>query len=774
MLRDEICPCNLPEPAVVNLGMTFYPMSVLNQDKYQKSAVILLLVVAAFAAFAQVLDCGFINFDDPGYVTNNVHIRDGLSPKAILWSFTSTAQSNWHPLTWISHALDCSLFGLNPAFHHAMSLCLHLLSSIVLFLVLDRVTRARWQSAFVALVFAIHPLHVESVAWISERKDVLSGLFWMLTIGAYARYRRSPGAGSYLLTLGTFAAGLLAKPMMVTLPFVLILLDYWPFRIIQPASTSSVSGKATLRRQLQQSVYEKIPFFVLSLGSSVVTYMVQRQGGSMASSDALAFSDRAANALTSYGTYIWKSLVPTDLAIFYPYPDAGVPMRELVLAVVVLAVLTIIVWRERVRAPYLIVGWLWFLGTLVPVIGLVQVGLQAMADRYMYLPIIGLSIMAAWGVPALVRQVKIYPQIPGAAFTLIVVGMILGTRAQVPYWRDSSTLFEHAVEVTSGNHLALNNLGAALADSGNHEGAVRRIREALRLRPDEILIHKNLARSLAALGEFPEALEQYTWILTHDPSDPVLQARAADILADLGKTNEAVGHYLEAIRLDPADAFSHCRLGELYAQEGKFEEARNECGIALKLKQTNSKAHDVLGIIAGKQGKLDEAVKEFLEAIRCDSSNADAYNDFGILYNRMGNGDEAMRMYESAVRVNPLLRNAHFNLGSALASRGRFAEAETHWLRAVELNPAASADARVNLGKLYSMQGKSSEAIRQLKEALRIDPNNSQAHYAIGNVLVRQGNLAEAEVHYTEVLRLAPSFKAAQTALEKLRTMQNH
>ena len=740
-------------------------MTILKQEKSQRLAIVVLLTIATVIAFAPVLNCGFVNYDDTGYVTKNPHVCSGVSLKTILWSFTATDQANWHPLTWMSHALDCTLFGLEARYHHAMNLFLHLVSSIVLFLVLERMTRAMWQSAFVALVFAIHPLHVESVAWISERKDVLSGLFWMLTMSAYVGYVRSRSPGRYVLTVSMFALGLQAKPMLVSLPFVLILLDYWPLRRYKISRADSFGQ---VFAQFIRSLREKIPFFVLSLLSCIVTYLVQQQGGSMASSGELSMSDRIANAVVSYAVYIWKAVLPTGLAIFYPHSSSSLQLWQIGLSVPALTLISVFVWTRRIEHSYIIAGWLWFLGTLVPVIGIVQVGLQAMADRYMYIPIIGLSIMAAWGIPALLQQRGIRRHVLAGAFVLVTAAMVVATRVQAACWKDSFTLFEHALEVTSGNHIAHNNLGAALEDSGRHAEALVHLREALRLRPDEILIHKNLARSLLAQGDLSEALDQYFWVLSHNQSDHALQAKVADILADEGKTEEAVQHYREAIRLDSTDVFSRCRLGQIYVQQMKFDEAKNQCLLALKQQPGYSKAHDVLGIIAVGQQKNDDAIGEFVEAIHCDSTNADAYNDLGILYDRMGDTARSLETYRLAVRSNPRHWNAQFNLGTALAKRGQLADAETHWLRAVELNPNA-VDARTNLGRLYTMRGKIEEANMQFSEALRIDSNNVQSHYNYGNLLTKLGKFNEAEFQYSEAVRLAPNFQPARSALLEVR-----
>jgi tetratricopeptide (TPR) repeat protein len=745
----------------------------MKNEKPQKAAVLALLIVCTIAAFLPIVQNKFINFDDTGYITMNGVVRTGLSLDEIRWAFTSTAEGNWHPLTWISHAVDCSLFGLEPGYHHAMNLLLHLVSSILLFLIFDRMTHARWQSAFVAFVFAIHPLHVESVAWAAERKDVLSGLFWMITIGAYTRYTRSPGMRPYLVTLALFALGLLAKPMLVTLPFVLLLLDYWPLGRLHFRTGPSIGALEAPPRSREQILIEKIPFLVLSLASSLVTYLIQQQQGIVAPSIALPLSDRIANAIVSYAIYLRKTVLPTDLAIFYPHSGVGLPAWQTGIAVLALGIVTFIGWKKRSSQPYLLVGWLWFLGTLVPVIGLIQVGLQALADRYMYLPIIGLAIMAAWGLSTLTRGLRYQKPVLAAGFIISVILMGAWTHVQARYWKDNFTLYEHALSVTKENHLAENNLGAALADSGRHSEAIPHIREALKILPNQVTIHVNLARSLVAVGERDEALDEYNWILGRRPADPLLHARIGDLLADEGKNEGATTHFLAAIRLDSTDLLSRSKLAEVYARASKLDEATNVCLALLRLQPDNSQAHDVLGVIAGRQNRNDDAAREFTLAIRFDSLNADALNDMGILYDRMGKGNEAFEMYQKAVRADSGHGDAHLNLGVALAKRQRLAEAADHWVRATRLNPA-SLDAYLNLGRLYSMESRPEEALRQFASVLRLDSTNVQAHFESGNLLSALGRFPEAESHYADAVRLAPTFSPARAALERVRGLRSH
>ncbi|HTK81988.1 MAG TPA: tetratricopeptide repeat protein [Bacteroidota bacterium] len=731
---------------------------------FLKVASIVLVVAAAMIAFHAVLDCGFLTYDDIGYVTGNSQVRSGISLQTFLWSFKSTEQGNWHPLTWLSHALDCTLFGLNPAYHHATNLALHLISSVLLLLFFAKATGDIWQSSFIALVFAVHPLHVESVAWIAERKDVLSALFWILGMHTYLRYRVSKERSWYMITLLMFALGLLAKPMLITFPFALMLLDFWPFQSITLEGTTG----AVRRGAVSKSFREKIPFFLLTIGSSLITFLVQKAGGSMAEADKLPLPVRAANAVLASLQYIRKTFWPDDLAVFYPHPGNNVSLVYGFAGAAALVAVTYAVWKQRAKQPYLIVGWLWFLGTLVPVIGLVQVGLQSMADRYMYLPIIGLAVMFAWGLTGLFAKLRLPRFAPHTAFLAISCAMVVTTLGQVNYWKTSASLFEHALAVTQDNHLAHHNLGVLLADSGRHEEAIAHLREALRLRPDEPLIHRNLARSLAATGRNREAIEQYQWLLSRTPSDAALHARMGNILADDGNTNEAISHFRQALQLNSGDVTVRLNLAELYLRISRLDEARVECMQALKQEPKDSRAHDLLGIIAGKMERFDDARAEFFRAIRFDSSNSRAYTDLGILYEHMGRADSAESVLEDAVRINPRDPNLELDFGMFLARSNKLERAGLHWIRALQLDPS-NADVHFNLGKLYVLQGDYRDATTEFTNALRINPKHLLAHFNYAKLLEKEGDLAGAERHYNEALRIAPDFQAAAAGIKSIR-----
>ena len=539
----------------------------------------LLLAVTTLAVFLPIGRHGYVNYDDSDYVTANQHVKGGLSWDNVVWAFKSGHASNWHPLTWMSHMLDIQLFGDSPGAQHMVSVGFHIANTLLLFLLLRSMTGAVWRSAMVAGLFALHPLHVESVAWVSERKDVLSAFFFLLTLWAYARYadtrrcsargskvqspksqsRRSQGsavsdqklaakpppidrtmadhvsrftfhASLYLLALLFFALGLMSKPMLVTLPFVLLLLDYWPLGQIQWSTPA-------LEQRFWRLLLEKTPFFLLAAASSVVTFIVQRKGGAVSTS--LSLGARVANALVAYVRYIGKMLWPTDLSILYPHPGHWPAWQVIASAVLLLGIFAAVIWLVR-RSPYLVIGWLWFVGTLVPVIGLVQVGIQSMADRYTYLPLIGLFIMLVWGVAELIpdRPWRVDALAAGGITVLVVCSLL--TVRQVQIWRDSETLFQQAVRVTKDNYLAYNNLGYYLSGLGRTAEAIENYRMSLKINPAYEDALNNLGYALAGQKKYLEAIPLYEAALRIKPKHTEVHNNLGNALSETGRIDEAI------------------------------------------------------------------------------------------------------------------------------------------------------------------------------------------------------------------------------------------
>jgi tetratricopeptide (TPR) repeat protein len=487
----------------------------------------------------------------------------------------------------------------------------------------------------------------------------------------------------------------------------------------------------------------------------------------MAESGNLLFKDRLFNAIVSYSNYLLKSIIPTDLAIFYPHPAGNIDLYSVIISSLILLSVTFILWKKRSTLPHLFVGWFWFIGTLVPVIGIVQVGLQSMADRYMYLPIIGLAISVAWGVPIFLRFIKFPKQILTIGFAALTIMMLFITRTQSEYWKDSGTLFKHALSVTSNNDVAYTNLGVDYADSGKHRDAVYNLRKAFQLRPNEVGIRSNLAKSLASIGEYDEALEHYNWLLKKVKPDPRLYFRIGDVHADEGRYDEAIVNYLKSIELEPSNAYTHCQLGEVYTYQGKYIEAKNECSLALRIDSANSKAHNILGIMAGKQQQYDLAHREFSEAIRLDSLNSDLYTDLGVLYEKMNRITESENAYKKAVALNQNNINAKSNLGFLYAKQNKYNEAEEEWKGIIEID-TISISVRMNLAKLYEVQNKNEQALYQYNQIIRLNKNITVVYYLSGKIAEKLHRLSEAEKYYNEALRIAPTYRDAQTALQKL------
>lgn len=546
----------------------------------------------------------FINYDDDKYVTRNDHLRIGTW-QSIRWAFTSFYAANWHPLTWASHLLDIRLFGLKPMGHHLTNMVLHLLNVLLLFLAFSWMTGSASKSGFVAALFALHPLHIESVAWVAERKDVLSTMFWMLTLLAYIGYAKNPGAGRYALVVILFAIGLMAKPMLVTLPFVLLLLDFWPLsKTIRQFPINPKIKTASKRKGKGYNwglIWEKTPLFILSLASSIITCLAQARGRSLGTLEMLPPGIRIANATVSYATYLWKTIWPRNLAVFYPHPKDTLPEWVVLGSIAILASVSYFVYRfAKSGHPYLALGWLWYIGTLIPVIGLVQVGAQAMADRYTYIPLIGIFIILAWGIPDLVGCAKTGCQPPTLngkrqvtsskiplcilPFTAIIVIAVFAvcTYIQLGYWKNSFTLFRRSLAVIESD-VAHNNLGLALADQKKISEAIKHYAAALRIHPDSIEAQGNIANALSSTGRIEDAIKGYRQILELRPDDHKAHNNLANALMKLGKLDEAIQHYYAAIELTPNNPIVHYNLSTALFAKGDYAGAWQEVCIARSL-----------------------------------------------------------------------------------------------------------------------------------------------------------------------------------------------
>jgi protein O-mannosyl-transferase len=610
-----------------------YPVAVTERNRARAVAAFL-LSAAVILAFWPVLGNGFVNFDDDEYVTANPHVRGGWSLAGLRWAVTSGELANWHPLTWISHMCDVQLFGVSPAGHHATSLLLHLLGTLLLFLLLESTTGALGPSAFAAALFGVHPLHVESVAWIAERKDVLSTMFWLLATLAYVWWTRRPGTARYVATVAALAAGLASKPMLVTLPFTLILLDVWPLGRWAPLAAQRGAARAAAKL-----VLDKLPLFALSAVSCVVTYAVQHSHGAVGTLEEFSFATRLTNAILSYATYLVRTILPAGLAVFYPHEGASISTAKAAVAGLAVLALTALAIRARRRAPYALVGWLWYLGTLVPVVGLVQVGDQATADRYTYVPLIGIFVAIAFGIPDLLRRtelLRLHPRVLSAAATIVVAALAVVANFQVRTWRDSASLFEHALAVTTRNAVAHNNLALALESRGSADEAAAHYAEAIRIDPRHAKAYNNLGC----------------------------------LLLERGRLDDAVANFSDAVAAAPRFAKAHYNLGIALARQGRDADAVRSFERALEIAPEDSEAHDNLGISLARLGRLDEALAQFSAAVRSDPDNADAYFNWGLTLGARGAWSDAAARFADAIRIRPDHAAAHQQLGAALLRAG--------------------------------------------------------------------------------------------------------
>lgn len=600
-------------------------------------AVGLALAIAASVVYvyAPVRGFDFISLDDPDYVLGNSHIAGGLTREVVGWAFTTGYVANWHPLTWLSHALDVQLFGMNGGAHHLVSAGLHLVNSLLLFAALVRLTGALGRSAVVALLFAVHPTHVESVAWIAERKDVLSGFFFMLTIWLYASYARSPTAARYAAVCVSLALGLMAKPMLVTLPVILLLLDIWPLN--RP------------RRFL-----EKVPLLILAAASSVVTFLVQRDAGAVQGLSLLPIADRLSRACVSYVTYVWKAVWPTNLAVFYPFTP--LPAWQTIGAAGLLAAATFVAFRVRRKAPQLFVGWAWFVVSLVPVIGLIQVGTQAWADRYTYLPYIGLFLLIGWGAFDLAKRVvpAMRLALPAAA-AIVVVALAAAAHAQVQFWKDSETLWTRALAVTSNNGYAEAGLGMAYAADGRVDEAIAHLTIAAAMQPGLADVRNDLGRMYAKRGDVTAAIEQFTAAVRSSPNYADARHNLGVSLLDQGRLDEAIAQLAEAARLNPKMAEAYDSWGRALLEKGQDADARVKLEQALRLDPRLADAHQNLGRLLATQGRVADAVPHFRAAIRDQPGFAEAHYNLGLALAALGERGQAIAAFTEAMRLDPAL-----------------------------------------------------------------------------------------------------------------------
>jgi len=579
--------------------------------------ICLLLASLTFLLYWDLTNHQFINVDDNVYVVDNSYVKSGLNQESVRWALTTTKAEFWHPLTWLSYMLDTQLFGVNPGGYLFTNLVLHVLNSLLLFFILRTMTGASLQSAFVAALFAIHPLHVESVAWIAERKDVLSTMFWMLTMGFYIGYVKRPGFLRYLLVLITFVLGLMAKPMLVTLPFVLLLMDAWPLNRLN----YQTSPKGQISSFLRLAA-EKIPFLTISAAASAMALVAQKRSGGLVSPDHYPVFDRIANAIVSYIGYIGKMIWPKSLAVFYPFPKdfSAMLVAGSLLALIFISVLAI---RWARQYPFFIFGWLWYVGTMFPVIGLVKIGDFGMADRYTYIPLTGLFIIIAWGIPEIFKNYRFKKNILSTAALITLISFSFVTFSQVRYWTNSMTLFQHALRVTENNFFAHFALGHAYAKLGRSDLSIANFKEAVRINPNIATFHNDLGRALATRGRFKEAVQALKDAIDIKPDFPEAHFNMANLLVVKQKYYKAIYHFSEAIRLCPS----------AIAGQGQIVDR-------------NLVSYEKLVSSLQSQGKIDQEIRRYLDVLTKNPGDYDTLRKLAIAYSIKGDFDEALALLQ--------------------------------------------------------------------------------------------------------------------------------
>ena len=595
------------------------PPGLFSSPEKRNVILCLLLVVATLALYNPVNRHPFVNYDDDRYITENPHVHNGLTWRTITWAFTATEQGNWHPLTWLSHALDYQLFHQNPAGHHFTSLLIHAANAVLLFLFLMYATRRLGPSLFVAALFALHPINVESVAWVAERKNVLCTFFFFATLIAYGWYARQPDWRRYLVFAGLFVLGLMSKPMVITLPFVLLLLDYWPLGRIRGGHADATAAP------LSKLVVEKLPLIALSAASAVITMQAQRAGGAMRSTAQFSLAVRLENAVMAYARYLWKMIWPSHLSPIYPHPGDSLAGWQVGTSALVLLAVTAVALKFRARR-YLLTGWLWFLGTLVPVIGLVQVGDQAMADRYAYIPLVGIFIMIAWRIADLAdsKQIGLVVRVIPAACVLLALSF--ATNRQLGYWSSNYDLWTHAVAVTGRNFIAQDNLGGALLWLGKTDEAYLHFQAAAEINPLDPMSRSNLGAYLQEHGHMAEAIEKYNRVITLT-SDPGLLAA------------------------------TYANLGAAYRKLGEDEKARTSYDQALQLNPNQYNAYLGLGELLEKQSRLDDAISNYSKAVELRPTDT-GFLLLGRALERTGRRSEALAAYQAALKLSPEMPEA--------------------------------------------------------------------------------------------------------------------
>jgi tetratricopeptide (TPR) repeat protein len=620
--------------------------------------VVLMLIILTLGVYWPVQDYEFLNYDDNLYVTDNYLTQSGLTYQWIVKTFKDTHIGHWHPLTLMSHMLDWQLYRENSRGHHWTSVIIHIFNTVLLFFFFRNITGAIWRSAFVATLFAIHPINVESVAWVAERKNVLSTFFWIVTMLFYVRYVKQPNWKRYLPVFFSFALGLMSKPMLVTLPFVLLLLDYWPLSrttIITRNENQTETSKLNIKRhEISFLILEKVPLFLLTSVSIVLTIYSARSVDTVASLESLPLFKRIGNAIVFYGYYIKKMFWPADLAVFYPHWN--IPIWQILFAAILLVLITLIVCKYFLRYPYLAVGWFWYLGTLVPVIGIVQAGSQAMADRYAYVPFIGLFVMIVWGMGYALKK-KYLAKVTAIISLVVITVLMIFTHYQIKYWENTFTLFNHALNVTDNNYVAHYMIAQELLHKNRIDEAISHYQIAILFDTQKFLPLEGIGRAYRIKGDTDKAIEAFRLAITINPKLTAAYDNLCKVLWQLGRREEALTEYRKAVAQINDNPYLYYNFGNVLAVQGYYDEAVIQFNQVLRIRPQDAIAHNRLALVLLRQGKINDALNHFREAVKFQPQNANAHYQLALILKQKGLTEEANQHYQEAIRINPEFKN---------------------------------------------------------------------------------------------------------------------
>ncbi len=733
--------------------------------------IYLFIVTTSLAVYWPIRNHEFVNFDDDIYVYENRYVQGKLNLDNISWAFSleNKKDTHWHPLTWLSHMLDCRLYGLNPGMHHTTNLIFHIINSLLLFLVFKRMSGDLWQSGFIAVLFALHPISVDTVAWVAERKNVLSTFFWFITTLTYSYYTERPCLLRYLVCLLVFTFGLMAKPMLVTLPFTLLLLDYWPLgrfkSTIEKNDTEKSKVGSKCMKAISQTgklIFEKVPFIALSLTTILISMRSQQRV--VISTDSVPIKLRIANAIVSYIGYIKKMVWPTDLSVYYPFPDQ-IPIWEIIVAGSLLVFISILILQVLKQMPYLATGWFWFLGTLFPTIGLVQVSLwPAMADRWAYVPFIGLYIVIAWSIPWFLKKLRYRKIGLVLAVTVLFIILMIGTRLQVQHWRNSVSLFDNALKKTDNNYIAYNNLGSALIKQGKIDDAIKYLNAALPIHPYPARPYTNLGDAMVFMKLYDEAIEYYHKALRIDPYYMIAHNNLAIAFTAEGRLDEAIDHYQTALQISPNFDEIYNNLGVAFAARERFDDAINYFSMALKINPTYSEAYNNLGLVVIRKGMIEKAVLYFQEALRLKPGYADAQRNLNRALTDLKKIEDAVSGVRDALKINPHEKGADLKI-KALTQKKMFLDKVIiqYW----KLLPTKKGFTQIDMNhfvKVRAVKKEYEEALPIFKKITEQWPDCADAYYHIACIYSIQNQIEES-VHWLQ--------KAIEKGFNKLHYLES-